>query len=135
MRGDALSGEDRELLAAAHAVRLHAHAPYSRFRVGAALRTAEGAVIVGCNVENVVLGETVCAEKSAIVGGVSQGHQRFQVVAIVTDHRPAASPCGSCRQMLFTWGVERVILANLSGEVEVWSLADLLPRSFVLELP
>lgn len=127
-----MSGADDALIEAARQVRERAHAPLSSYRVGAALLSASGAIVTGCNVENIVLPESVCAEKAAIVKGVSEGHSVFEAVAVFTDDDPPGSPCGSCRQMLHTWGVKRVILANPRGERQVIELAELLPRAFSL---
>lgn len=126
---------DRLLVAEAMAAREAAYAPVSRFRVGAALRCVDGTVVRGCNVEHVVLPETVCAEKVALVKAVSDRRTRFDAIAVITDHEPAATPCGSCRQMLHAWRVPRVVVANTQGDVSVWRLDELLPGAFDLELP
>jgi cytidine deaminase len=126
---------DLALVAEARAARDRAYAPVSRFRVGAALRLRDGSVVRGCNVEHVVLPETVCAEKVALVKAVSDGHTDFEAVAVITQSSPAATPCGSCRQMLHAWRVPRVVVANTAGDVAVWSLEELLPGAFDLELP
>lgn len=127
-----MPGPDAELLASARDARERAHAPITRYRVGAALRCPDGTIVLGCNVENIVLPESLCAEKVALVKAVSDGHTAFDAVAVFTDDDPPASPCGSCRQMLHTWGVRRVIIGNVGGDVRVYELSDLLPHAFTL---
>ena len=119
------------LLAAARQVRLHAHAPYSGFKVGAALETAGGVIITGCNVENVTYGLTICAERVAIVKAISDGETKFTRIAIVADTDKPTPPCGACRQILWEFGGDlEVILANLQEVKGVYRLADLLPLPF-----
>lgn len=130
--GHRMEPEDLELLDCARRARERAYAPVSSYRVGAALRCPDGVIVEGCNVEHVVLGETVCAEKVAIVKAVSDGRTRFDAVAVCTDDTPPATPCGSCRQMLHAWGVQRVVVGNLRGEVAVFELSYLLPNAFTL---
>jgi cytidine deaminase len=124
----------RKLLAAARAVRRHAHAPYSRFRVGAAVWDERGGVHVGCNVENASYGLTVCAERNALAAAVAAGARRIRAVAVVTDSRPPAPPCGACRQVLAELGADDtlVLLAGLTGPPLERRLGDLLPESFRL---
>lgn len=124
--------DDRELVALAATARGNAHAPISYYQVGAALRNVDGETWSGCNVENIILGLSSCAEVVAVHKGVSEGARRFDTVAVVTDSSPPAAPCGSCRQMLFSWGVSRVILANTHGEIRGVHLDDLLPMAFRL---
>ena len=130
-----LSSADLALLDTARAAREHAYAPISRYKVGAAVRTASGQVIPGANVEHIVLGETSCAEKVAVYAAVAAGHRRFDTVAVFTESSPPASPCGSCRQVLFHWGFKRAILANEAGEVLDLTLSELLPHAFTLRDP
>jgi cytidine deaminase len=121
----------RRLLEAALAARQHAHAPYSHFCVGAALLTADGRIITGCNVENATYGLTICAERVAVFKAVSEGHRRFTHVAVVADSREPTPPCGPCRQILWEFGGDlEVILGNLDGERARHSLKDLLPFPF-----
>src|SRR3984885_5963103 len=104
-----------ELVAAARAVRLNAHAPYSGFQVGAALETPAGVIIAGCNVENATYGLTICAERVAIVKAISEGERKFVRIAIVADTDTPTPPCGACRQILWEFGVDlEIILANLT---------------------
>lgn len=127
-----MRSDDLELLDLARQARERSYAPISRYRVGAALRTPDGRVIQGCNVENIVLHETACAEKVALLKAVSEGVTAFDVVAICTDDDPPATPCGSCRQMLNTWGVKRVVVTNLEGDVRQYATSDLIPHAFSL---
>jgi cytidine deaminase len=121
----------RRLVEAARAVRLRAHAPFSRFLVGAALETPDGQVVTGCNVESASYGLTVCAERAAVFKAVSEGHRRFVRVAVVADTAEPTPPCGACRQVLWEFGGNmEVILANLTEEKARHFLGDLLPYAF-----
>jgi cytidine deaminase len=123
----------RRLVAAAAQARRHAHAPYSKFRVGAALLTATGKVFTGVNVENASYGLTICAERVAVGNAVSEGERRFVAIACVA---PSAdlSPCGACRQVLSEFGDLAVICADSRRprQVRVEQLSELLPRQFRL---
>ena len=120
-----------DLIHAAAAVRLHAFAPYSRFRVGAAVRGASGHIHTGCNVESASFGLTCCAERVALFKAVSEGEREIVAVAVVTDVSPPAAPCGACRQILFEFGPDMaVVRANLSGERVDAVMRDLLPDGF-----
>ena len=122
---------DTDLIAAAAAVREHAFAPYSRFKVGAAVRGASGRIHTGCNVESASFGLTCCAERAAVFKAVSEGETAITAVAVVTDVSPPAAPCGACRQVLFEFGREATVLrANLAGERIEAEMADLLPDGF-----
>lgn len=122
---------DEKLIAAARAARDNAHAPYSKFRVGAALLGKSGRIYTGCNVENASYGLTICAERTAIVKAVSEGERQFEAIAVVTDVEKLTPPCGACRQFISEFCVDiPVILANLTGKVERESSAHLLPRAF-----
>jgi cytidine deaminase len=115
----------------ARLAREHAVAPYSSFRVGAALETADGIVISGCNVENATYGLTICAERVAMFKALSEGHRRFTRIAVVADTEAPTPPCGACRQILWEFGGDlEVILANLARETGRHRLADLLPLPF-----
>ena len=119
------------LVAAARAAREHAHAPFSRFRVGAALETEDGTIVTGCNIENATYGLTLCAERVAVFKAVSEGHRRFRRVAVVADTATPTPPCGPCRQILWEFaGDIEVILANLHDETGRHHLRDLLPVPF-----
>lgn len=122
------------LLEAATAARLRAHAPYSGFLVGAAVRADDGSIHTGCNVEISSYSHTCCAERVAIFKAVSEGHRHFTACAVVTDISPPASPCGACRQVLNDFGGDMtMILANLDGAVTEVPLAELLPMAFTPE--
>jgi cytidine deaminase len=119
------------LIAAARAARENAHAPYSNFRVGAALRARSGRVYTGCNVENATYGLTVCAERVAIFKAMSEGERGFDAIAVVTHTAALTPPCGACRQIIWEFcGDIEIILANLKGQVEVHRTSELLPHPF-----
>jgi cytidine deaminase len=125
-----LSGSDA-LVAAARAAREHAVATYSGFRVGAALETAGGTVVTGCNVENASYGLTICAERVAVFKALSEGHRHFIRVAVVADTDEPTPPCGACRQILWEFGGDlEVILANLTTVSATYRMRDLLPYPF-----
>ena len=119
------------LVAAARAARRHARAAFSRFKVGAALETADGAIITGCNIENASYGLTMCAERVAMFKALSEGHRTFRRVAVVADAGNPTPPCGACRQILWEFGGDlEVILANTRRETGRHRLRDLLPHAF-----
>ena len=121
----------QRLFVAARAARQHAHAAFSNFQVGAALETADGQIITGCNVENATYGLTICAERVAMFKAISEGYRSFIRVAVVADTAEPTPPCGACRQILWEFGGDlEVILANLSGEKARFQLKDLLPHPF-----
>ena len=126
-----MSGSHAALLAAALQARENAHAPFSRFKVGAALETAGGRVVTGCNVENATYGLTICAERVAVFKAVSEGERKFTRIAVVADTEEPTPPCGACRQILWEFGGDlEVILGNLGGEKARYSLKALLPHPF-----
>ena len=119
------------LIETARAARLHAHAPFSRFQVGAALLAADDRIFAGCNVENATYGLTVCAERVAVFKAVSEGYHSFTRIAVVADTDEPTPPCGACRQILWEFGGDlEVILANLTDCKAVHRLRDLLPYPF-----
>jgi len=119
------------LIVAAKQARENAHAPFSNFRVGAAVRANSGRVYTGCNIENATLGLTCCAERVAIFKAMSEGERGFDAIAVVTDVDALTPPCGACRQIIWEFcGDIPVLLANLSGKVEKETSAGLLPRQF-----
>ena len=119
------------LVEAARAARLHAHAPFSHFQVGAALEAEDGNIITGCNVENATYGLTICAERVALVKAISEGERKFTRIAIVADTENPTPPCGACRQILWEFGGDlEIILANLEGVKGIYRLAALLPMPF-----
>ena len=119
------------LIEAALRARERAHAPYSRFLVGAAIEEVDGRIHTGCNVENASYGLTACAERVAAWKAVSEGARQFKRVAVVADTEVLTPPCGACRQVLWELcGDVEVLLANLAGKTESCRLKDLLPRPF-----
>src|SRR5436189_5487878 len=117
-----------ELREAAIQARLQAYAPYSRFLVGAALQTASGLVVSGCNVENISFGLTMCAERVCVGKAIEQGEKGFEGLAIVADTETPIVPCGACRQVLAEFAPQIVITSwTLDGKSQEISLADLLP--------
>jgi cytidine deaminase len=120
-----------QLVAAARAAREHAVADFSHFKVGAALETADGTIVTGCNVENATYGLTMCAERVAMFKALSDGHRSFTKVAIVADTPEPTPPCGACRQILWEFGGDlEVYLANLTEHKATYRMKDLLPLPF-----
>jgi cytidine deaminase len=118
------------LVTAARNAQAHAYAPYSNFRVGAALEAADGTVFLGCNIENASYGLTICAERAAICAAVSAGARHFRRAVVVSDIDPPAPPCGACRQMLAEFGLDLPIDGVGPRATVRWRLADLLPAAF-----
>ena len=119
------------LIEAALQVRERAHAPFSKFKVGAALLGEDGQVYTGCNVENATYGLTVCAERVAVFKAVSEGVRKFRRIVVAADTNVLTPPCGACRQILWEFcGDIEVILTNLQGKTESLRLKDLFPRPF-----
>jgi len=120
-----------DLLAVALRARENAHAPFSKFKVGAALEDESGRVFTGCNVENATYGLTVCAERVAVFKAMSEGARRFRRIAVAADTDVLTPPCGACRQILWEFcGDVEVILVNLHGKTESFQMRDLFPRPF-----
>ena len=120
-----------ELAREARRARKRAHAPFSRFRVGAALRTRAGTVITGCNIENASYGLTMCAERVAVFKAVSEGVRGFDAIAVAADAPKVAAPCGPCRQILWEFcGDVWVHLTNLRGKTVTVRMSELLPHPF-----
>lgn len=120
-----------ELVRAARDARRRALAPYSRFKVGAALRAHDGAVFSGCNVENATLGLTVCAERVALWKALSEGARRFTELAVVTAAERPTPPCGACRQLLWEYcGDLPVYLVSTKGKKKTFRLSELFPYAF-----
>jgi cytidine deaminase len=118
-----------ELVAIASKVRSAAYAPYSKFAVGAALLTKSGRVFTGCNVENISLGLTICAERAAVATAIAAGEKDFTVIVVVTASKTPAVPCGACRQVLAEFSpTMRIVAATTTGQFEEFELADLLPK-------
>ena len=128
-----VSKKDASLREAALGALENAHAPYSNFPVGAALRTRDGQVITGCNVENSAFGLAICAETLAMAYAVSQGLTEFDEIAIATDDTEPTPPCGACRQVLNEFAPNiKVSSYTRAGKEAVWTLDELLPHAFVL---
>jgi cytidine deaminase len=124
----------QDLFDAAKAARANAHAPYSRFPVGAALRTASGAIFAGANVEVASFPEGWCAETSALGAMVAAGERDLREVVVIAEHPDPITPCGGCRQRLAEFGTAStvVIACDESGERARWTLGELLPAAFGL---
>jgi cytidine deaminase len=119
------------LLDAALKARENAHAPFSKFRVGAAISDESGRIHTGCNVENATYGLTLCAERVAVFKAISEGARKFTRVAVAADTDVLTPPCGACRQILWEFcGDVEVVLVNLSGRTESLRLGELFPRAF-----
>ncbi len=123
--------DNKQLIDAATRVRENAYAPFSEFKVGAALETNDGEIIVGSNVESASYGLTVCAERVAIWNAISQGKRKIVKIAVVADTEDLTPPCGVCRQIIWEFGGDiPVVLTNLKGKTETVQMKDLLPRAF-----
>ncbi len=116
----------------AREVSSRAYAPYSRFRVGAALETESGAVFTGCNVENASYGLTICAERGALAAAVAQGHRSFRRLVVATEGDRAVAPCGACRQVLAEFGTGLEVFGIGRKENKRWTLQQLIPEVFAL---
>ena len=127
----ASSSDDAALRATALRAVEQAYAPYSRFRVGAALRARDGSVFAGCNVENAAYGGSICAERGAVMAAVVAGHRDFERIVIATEADEPTPPCGSCRQFLAEFAPTLEVLSVTAGGAETrWTLAALLPHAF-----
>lgn len=119
------------LISAALAARDYAHAPFSRFKVGAAIEDETGRIFTGCNIENATFGLTLCAERVAVFKAMSEGARNFRRVAVTADTPVLTPPCGACRQILWEFcGDIEITLANLTGAVAKLRLASIFPRAF-----
>jgi cytidine deaminase len=119
-----------DLVGRARDVQRNAYCPYSKFRVGAAVEAADGRVFVGCNVESVSYGLTICAERMALGAAVAGGARALKRVAVATDAEPPASPCGACRQLLAEFGLDLEVIAAGPKSERRWTLRELLPDAF-----
>ena len=127
-----MSEEDfQPLIDAALRARLQSVAPFSKFLVGAAVKTENGKVYTGCNIESASYGLTVCAERVAIWKALSEGERHFTELAVVADTEVLTPPCGTCRQIIWEFARgAKIVFANLNGQSETFQIADLLPRAF-----
>lgn len=128
-----LSNDERaQLLKAARDGVKRAYAPYSNFRVGAAVLTEKGSLVTGCNVENASYGLTVCAERAVIVSAVAQegADMRIKAIAVVNDSGSDCPPCGACRQVIFEFGPDAIVIFQSHGGVEEMHILELLPKGF-----
>ena len=120
-----------KLLEAALEARNNAHAPFSKFRVGAAIEDESGRIFTGCNIENATYGLTICAERVAVFKAISEGARKFKRIAVAADTDVLTPPCGACRQILWEFcGDAELTLVNQQGKTETFRLKDLFPRPF-----
>ncbi len=125
---------DDQLIASAVAARERAYAPYSNFKVGAALRGKSGRVYSGCTVENAAYGLSMCAERTAIFKAISEGEREFTAIAVATDESKFISPCGACRQVIMDLaGDIDCVLTDKNGAIKVLKMNELLPHPFTAE--
>lgn len=130
-----MSEREAELIAAARKVRQHAYAPYSGFKVGAAVRGASGKLYLGCNVENVSYGATCCAERNAVAALVAAGETEVVEVCVFTEAAELTTPCGVCRQVIWEFGQGARVLC-VSGAGQRWfQIGELLPEAFGFRPP
>ena len=123
------------LFAAARRAMKNAHAPYSKFKVGAALLTTKGRVFTGCNVENASYGMTNCAERTAIFSAVAQLGPKMEIraIAVTNNQNAPCSPCGACRQVIYEFGPKAVILFQAANGLKEMPITELLPEGFRLQ--
>ena len=125
--------DDRELMKRANEVRERAYAPYSGFKVGAALLCADGTVFTGVNIENASFGPTICAERTAMFKAISEGHRDFVKIAVTCD-RPYCQPCGVCRQVMIEHAPDlEILMGSLDGSFKRTTIRELLPEAFESE--
>lgn len=129
------NGNHKQLIDAAYAAAKQAYAPYSKFRVGAALLTADGEVVTGCNVENASYGLTICAERSAIFSAVARLGPKIEIrtIAVVNARDVPCSPCGACRQVIYEFGPHAVVVFPTAEGWKEAFITDLLPYGFRLK--
>jgi len=129
---ESIADRQRTLVELARQVRERAHAPFSGFKVGAAVECSDGRVFTGCNVENSSYGLSLCAERVAVFKAISEGYRDFTSIAVIADAYAPIRPCGACRQVLsdLFGGEAEVIMANLQGAIETKKVRELLPIPF-----
>lgn len=125
---------DEELLKVALEARENAYIPYSHFAVGAAVRTEDGEIFSGCNIENASYGLTICAERNAIFSAVGKGHRKFKAICVVADTPTPVAPCGACRQVIGEFKIPVIYLANTKGDARKYSWQELLPYDFAADV-
>lgn len=130
---DKLTVSEQELLNAAIAATANAYAPYSGFKVGAALRLRDGSIITGCNVENASYSLTICAERNAIFKAVSEGKQDYTAIAIYVDADETFPPCGACRQVIYEFAPDIPVIYGNKHSITKTGIAELLPGAFSLK--
>jgi len=119
------------MVALALDARKRAHAPYSRFKVGVALKTRDGEIVTGCNIENASFGLTMCAERVAVFKALSEGLSGFDAIVVAADSQRITAPCGPCRQILWEFCGDLVVhMVNLRGETKTWRMRELMPLPF-----
>jgi homotetrameric cytidine deaminase len=123
---------DKQLIEKASDALTNAYAPYSKIKVGASVATETGEVFSAANVENASYGLTICAERAAIFAAVGKGHRKIKTLAVIADGMDHPLPCGACLQVMSQFGVERVIVGALGGEVTTYDFDELLPKPFSL---
>lgn len=125
----------QKLINKAEEARLNAYAPYSKFTVGSAVMTKEGAIFTGCNIENASLGLSICAERVAIYKAVSSGYKSFKALAIIGDTEEPCTPCGACRQVMLEFSPDmEIIMTNLNKKIKITKAKELLPDIFQGEI-
>lgn len=122
--------DDKILIAKAREAMDKAYAPYSKFKVGAAVLTEDDVIFTGCNVENISFGATNCAERTAIFSAVAAGYRNFKAIAVISISDEITMPCGICRQVMAEFKIDRVICASYNGEYKQFKMEELLPHSF-----
>lgn len=123
--------EYKKLISEAEKARKMAYTPYSKFKVGAAILSADGKIFTGCNIENASFGMSICAERVAIFKAISEGSTKFEAIAVVGDTDKPCSPCGACRQVISEFGEDiPLIMANLKGDIKIKKIGELLPEAF-----
>lgn len=123
---------DKELCQIARQAQINAYAPYSNFKVGAALLCEDGTIYTGCNIENASYGATLCAERCAISKAVSEGKRKFLKIAITSSSGDFTMPCGICRQVLFEFMRDGIVLVENGQEIKSYSVTELIPGCFTL---
>jgi cytidine deaminase len=127
-------GTYKRLVKFARKAQRHSHAPFSRFRVGAALLASDRKIFTGCNIENSSYSLTICAERTALFKAISEGRRKFVAIAVVSDDDGFTSPCGACRQVILDLaGNIDVVLGDRRGNIRVHSLEELLPHPFTAQ--